>query len=239
MSDKMLSRTAVAALLSVAAGCGGNLTLPDSSGSGLELTRVAGDDQTGPVGARLPDPLIVRVLGAGQTPAAGRRVAFVPVQGTADGSLDPDTAVTNSQGEAFSIWVLGTDPGEHQVEARLVAEDTMPPPVVFSASAVAGAPDTLAAASTVNRVGRRNQELGDPLVVRVADRYGNPVPGAVVGWTVTAGEGEVSAAETATGADGTAQVTWTLGNRIGVQKVAASVPGANGSPVTFTATVLF
>jgi hypothetical protein len=81
--------------------------------------------------------------------------------------------------------------------------------------------------------------LLDPLVVRIADRYGNPVPGAVVGWTVTAGEGEVSAAETTTTPDGLTQVEWTLGDRIGVQKVAASVPGAQGSPVTFTATVLF
>ena len=239
MSHKTLSRAALAALLAVAAGCGGDLTLPDSSGSGLELSRVAGDDQTGPVGSPLPDPLVVRVVGAGQAPAAGRRVAFVPLESDADGSLDPDTAVTNSRGEAFSIWVLGTDPGEHRVEARLVADDAAPSPVTFSASAVAAEPDTLAAASAENRVGRRNEELADPLVVRVADRYGNPVPGAVVGWAVTFGEGEVSATETTTAADGTTQVDWTLGNRIGVQRVAASVPGAHGSPLTFTATVLF
>jgi hypothetical protein len=120
-----------------------------------------------------------------------------------------------------------------------VADEAAPAPVTFRASAVAGEPDTLAEASAPNRVGRRNATLPDPLVVRVADRYGNPVVGALVGWAVTAGEGEVSEAETATGADGTAQVSWTLGERIGVQKVAASIPGAHGSPVTFTATVLF
>jgi hypothetical protein len=73
---------------------------------------VAGDDQTGTVGSPLPDPLVVRVVGAGSAPVAGRRVAFVAVAG-GTARLDPDTAVTNSRGEAFSIWVLGTDPGEH------------------------------------------------------------------------------------------------------------------------------
>jgi hypothetical protein len=60
-----------------------------------------------------------------------------------------------------------------------------------------------------------------------------------VAWEVTTGGGTVSSAATATGEDGRASVTWTLGLRIGVQKLVARVEGAHGSPVTFTATVLF
>ena len=218
--------------------CGGDLTLPDSSGAGYDLTKVRGDDQTGPVGEALPEPLVVRVVASGGQPVVGQAVAFLLPEGES-GRLDPDTAVTNSSGEALALWVLGTVPGEHQVEARLVTELADPPAELFQASAVAADPDTLRALSPLLQPGRRGDTLEDPLIVLVVDRFGNPVSGVEVQWQVTAGEGSVSADLTGTGADGTASVSWTLGGRIGVQKVTATVPGTTGSPVTFSATVLF
>jgi hypothetical protein len=72
------------------------------------------------------------------------------------------------------------------------------------------------------------------------DRFGNPVPGAEVKWKVENGNGEVSPDEDAlTDADGRSTVTWTLGNRVGVQQLKAEVGEIFGSPVTFTATILF
>ena len=75
--------------------------------------------------------------------------------------------------------------------------------------------------------------------MRVADRFGNPVSGAVVTWAITAGDGELSLADSETGADGTTAVSWQLGDQVGVQKVTAAMAGVTGSPVTFTAVVLF
>jgi hypothetical protein len=227
------------ALLLVLAGCSGDLTLPSDSGAGLDLSRVNGDGQRGTVGAPLPEPLIVRVVASDNAGVGGRRVAFTPVGAGAALRLDPDTAVTNSQGEASTTWVLGTHVGEYRVDAHLVATGAVPEPVSFSAQAVAGPPDTLAGASPLDRAGRRGLVVSDPLVVRVADRFGNPVDGARVTWAVVAGDGDLSAAETPTGPDGTAAVTWELGDRVGVQKATASIAGVTGSPVTFTATVLF
>jgi hypothetical protein len=231
-------RAAASALLLVLAGCSNDLTLPTDSGLGLDLSRVNGDGQRGTVGAPLPAPLVVRVLASGNG-VAGRRVVFSAVGEGAALQLDPDTALTDAKGDAVSTWVLGTVAGEHRVEARLVADDVAPPPVTFSAEAVAGPPDTLAGASALFRAGRREAELEDPLVVRVADRFGNPVPNATVTWTVGGGDGELSAETTRTGADGKAVVTWTLGDRVGVQRVSASMGGVHGSPVNFSATVLF
>jgi hypothetical protein len=54
-----------------------------------------------------------------------------------------------------------------------------------------------------------------------------------------AGEGRVGSPITTTDAAGKASVDWTLGNRIGVHKLTAAIESAHGSPVTFTATVLF
>jgi Bacterial Ig-like domain (group 1) len=218
--------------------CGGDLTLPDTSGAGLELSKVGGDNQTGAVGEALPDPLVVKVVASGGQPVAGRAVAFILPEGES-GRLEPDTAITNNSGEALSQWVLGTEPGEHQVEARLVSDLAEPPAALFEASAIPAAPDTIRALSALLQPGRRGETLERPLIVVVVDRFGNPVSGIEVTWEVTAGEGSTSVPTTPTGVDGTASVLWTLGGRIGVHKATASVPGITGSPVTFSATVLF
>ncbi|MGH7525968.1 MAG: Ig-like domain-containing protein [Gemmatimonadales bacterium] len=221
-------------------GCGGDLTLPDPVASGFSLSIVRGNGQTGTVGQALPEFLVVKVVSESNTPIPGREVAFVLSGAPAGGQLDPDTAVTNSQGEAIARWILGTAPGDHAVEARLVVAAPAEPPVArFEASAVAGAPDTLRAESPLSQPGRRGQALPDPLVVRVVDRFGNPVAEVEVRWEVLTGKGELSESETLTDSDGTASVSWTLGNRIGLHKVTAEVEGIYGSPVTFTATVLF
>jgi hypothetical protein len=232
-------RTASSVLLLALAGCNNGLTLPSNSGSGLGLSRVHGDGQKGTVGAPLPTPLVVRVVSSGGGSVPGRQVAFLPIgEGPAD-RLAPDTALTNSSGEASSVWVLGPQLGQQRVEAHLVADGEVPAPLTFSAEAVAAAPDTLRGASPLSRAGRRGAELSEPLVVRVADRFGNPVSGAVVTWAVTAGDGELGLQASETGADGTTAVSWELGDRVGVQKVTAAMPGITGSPVTFTAVVLF
>lgn len=231
-------RPLAAALAAAATACGSDLTLPDATGVGLDLTKIRGDGQTGAVGEALPEPLVVRLASEAGQPASGRKVAFVLPDGSS-GRLEPDTAVTNASGEALALWVLGTVPGEHLVEARLVTEGPGGPATSFQASAVAGLPDTLRAVSALFQPGRRGQTLPDPLVVVVTDRFGNPVAGTEVGWEVTVGEGSLSAESTPTAGDGTASVSWTLGGRIGVQKATAAVPGAAGSPVTFSATVLF
>jgi hypothetical protein len=76
-------------------------------------------------------------------------------------------------------------------------------------------------------------------MVRVVDRFGNPVPDVAVAWQVIAGEGTVTSPITTTDAEGKTGVDWTLGNRIGVHKLTAAIESATGSPVTFTAVVYF
>ncbi len=234
----------LAVLMAATLGCGGDLTLPDPVAGGFSLSIVRGNGQIGTVGQALPEPLVVKVVSESGTPISGSEVAFVLSADPSGGQLDPDTSVTNSQGEAIARWVLGTAPGDYAVEARLVVAapaEPLPETLVerFEASASAGAPDTLRAESPLSQPGRRGQTLPDPLVVRVVDRFGNPVADAEVTWDVATGQGEVSEPETLTGSDGTASVFWTLGNRIGLQKVIAELEDFDVPPVTFTATVLF
>ena len=97
---------------------------------------------------------------------------------------------------------------------------------------------TLRAASPVTQPGQRGEPVSEPPTVMVLDGAGDPVSDAAVEWRVTAGGGEVTG-QTTTNAEGRASTEWTLGNGAGVQKVTARVEGADGSPATFTASVLF
>ena len=74
-----------------------------------------------------------------------------------------------------------------------------------------------------------------PLKVLVT-KNGSPVAGKLVQWAVTGGGGSVTAASSTTDGAGTATMTWKLGNNLGGQTATATVQGASGSPLTFSAT---
>ena len=76
-------------------------------------------------------------------------------------------------------------------------------------------------------------DLPAPLVVRLVDAQGNPVPAAAVSWVVGSGGGDVSPATAQTNTDGLASATLTLGESAGVNTVNAVVSGLE--TVTFTA----
>lgn len=79
------------------------------------------------------------------------------------------------------------------------------------------------------------QPVADPLRVVVTED-GAPLAGATVVWATTAPGGSVDPGSAVTGADGVANTTWTLGTVSGAQSSTATLTGASGSPVTFTAT---
>jgi hypothetical protein len=226
-------------LLVGAPGCGSDILLPDPPGGGdnVALSKVTGDSQPGTVGEPLPAPLVVQVLTARELPAAGRRVEFVITE--SGGEVSPDIAITNEEGQATAHWVLGPQRGLQSIRARVADVEGDPPVAEFTAEADPAPPDTLSAQTSLSQSGRRGQEVDTPPVVRVVDRFGNPVPGVSVAWSVITGQGAVSEAITETGEDGTTTVEWTLGGRLGVHKLSAAVGPVNGSPVSFTATVLF
>jgi plastocyanin len=75
--------------------------------------------------------------------------------------------------------------------------------------------------------------LGNPLRVLIT-RDGEPVEGVDVEWS--AGQGGALSDEQESGEDGIASVVWTLGPEVGEHATTASVSGATGSPLTYTAT---
>lgn len=99
-----------------------------------------------------------------------------------------------------------------------------------SAPAPTSAPDRTPTAITAqagaSQSGPINSAVATLPAVRVSARDGSPVPGVSVTFEVVSGGGSVSGASTTTNSDGVATVGgWTLGNRIGEQRVAARSPG--------------
>lgn len=81
------------------------------------LVAFLGDGQDGAAGEALADPLVVRAEDAAGAPIEGLEVTFEAAAG--DGSADPATAVTLSDGLAWSSWTLGDGSGVQLLSASL------------------------------------------------------------------------------------------------------------------------
>jgi plastocyanin len=83
------------------------------------------------------------------------------------------------------------------------------------------------------QTGSVGESLTLPLQVVVVENDA-PKAGANVSWSTTGG-GTVAPTSVATDAQGIASTTWTLGTTAGSQSAQATLTGADGSPVSFTA----
>lgn len=202
-------RLAVALVVTLS-GCS-ETTDPRAVGGPSSMTVLAGQDQSGVVGAELPAVLEVLVTDVNGDPSPGQVVNFKVVSG--GGSVFAGAALTSGAGIAKERWTLGTSIADSQrVEVRAVDAVTGEAKTfaVFRATPVADAPATIAVSSG------DNQQLtvgtaGDSLTVRVTDRFDNPISGKEVGWAVASGGGSVSPAKSTTNVDGIARTLWTLG----------------------------
>jgi plastocyanin len=97
---------------------------------------------------------------------------------------------------------------------------------------------TIAKASTNSgdaQSGTVGQPLANPLQVIVTED-GAPSSGATVAWSTTALGSTLDPASATTDANGNATAAWMLGTVSGSQTARATLTGATGSPVSFTAT---
>ena len=68
-----------------------------------------GNNQTAKTSATLAQSIVVRVLGGGNIPMVGVQVGFQVIGG--GGGITPQSAFTNTLGEATAKWTMGTVPG--------------------------------------------------------------------------------------------------------------------------------
>lgn len=207
----------------------------------------SGNNQTGSVGSRLPNPLVAKLVTASGLPVANTPVVFRVKQ--LDGSVSPNgepgtylnaVAVnTNAQGLASVFFTLGTRAGvgNNVVEASTLG---VPTTATFVASATAGTPSLIVVDSGNNQYGVIGQPLPLPFIAIVTDSGNNRLPGVKVTFTVKNGGGSFagkSTFTTTTDSDGRAMAVLTLGPNAGVNNnlVEASFDGMTSYPAAFTA----
>jgi PKD repeat protein len=208
-----------------------NFTAQALSSTASTLTLVSGNGQSASVGAELPAPLVVKV-----TDSFGNPIPGVEVQWAAEGGGDVSAATTTTgeDGQTSVTRTLGPAAGEQRTTAT--GQDLAGSPVTFTHTATAGN------ASSVNIVSGNNQEapagskLAQPLVVRVLDQDGNPIPNLAVSWVVGDGGGTADPTTSNTGADGQASTQWTLGGTPGNNTLNAVVSGVGTATFKATAT---
>src|SRR5262249_6583656 len=83
---------------------------------------VAGFDQRGPAGRRLPAPVQVQVFSRGGRPVPDAMVSFAP-EGS-EGSAGPETSSTDRNGRARTNWTLGRHPGRQKLVVSVGAVDS-------------------------------------------------------------------------------------------------------------------
>lgn len=208
-------------LLGLAA-CGGGGGPSDDPGGGgvvvaLQKPIGSGDGQAGVVGDTLAAPIIVLVTEDG-TPSAGRVVTFTPAAGS--GAVVPAMDTTDVNGLAQASWILGTGAGARSLDASTPGASGAP--VTFHATALPAAPDSIVVVAGEGQAQEVGQPFGAPLVARTTDRFGNPVTGPVLSWSVAGGSGATAGATSAVAPDGLASMTVIAGDTPGPLVVRAT-----------------
>jgi hypothetical protein len=195
----------------------------DSSGPTVgppsAIVAVMGNDQSGQAGGALGTPVTIRVNDAQGQGVSGVVVSFAVQDG--GGAVSPGQAQTDGQGQAQTVWTLGTQAGAEQRMVASFARDGGGTPLVqFRATATAGPAVAMVKAGGDNQHGGTAAALADSLAVRVTDQFGNGVAGITVTWTT--GAGSVSPTTRTTDAQGFARTRWVLGTGQGTMQAQAS-----------------
>ena len=188
----------------------------------------ASNGQTGAAGTTLSSPLGVQVQ-SDDAPKSGVTVTW---QASA-GSIVPASSLTDAAGLATATWTLGTVPGAMTASATVAGAEGSP--VAFSATALPPVRVTAAAVSGNDQTGVVGTVLFQALRVQALSD-GAPKAGVTISWSTAAGS--LAPMESVTDTAGIAETTWTLSKIAGVRTASASILGAPGSPVTFSATAL-
>lgn len=223
------------ACLTVIAGCGREVTAPTT----LRLVAVPADGVFSAGGA--VTPYVYGTFAVAGTPVSvvlgvmdqnSRLVPGVTISWTIvhdGGFADVRSSVTDSSGTAGVSWTLDTIAKLDSMVASIPSGSSFVVTAAVRHAAPAPAMVVSGDAQTI-ATGTTSQ----PLVVRVTDRYGNPIVSQAVAWSGARG-GTLSALTTMTNATGTASVTLTSGAAPGVYHVVATYGTIPATTFTLTA----
>ncbi len=199
------SRAVAVALLAAWSAACHDSTGPAVKPAGIRL--VSGDAQAAPAGTTLaaaPQFVVFDANGA-----AIPDVKFTVSIGLGGGKLANTPGRTSSPSTTIGEWTLGPHAGANTITVSVSGVA----PLTISATGLAGAAAHFLPITPITVSGRVAEVVATPVSARVTDAFDNPLAGAAIALTTTAG----SAPATAT-ADSTGAVTitgWTLGTVAG------------------------
>ena len=197
-----------------------------------KLGAIAGDAQTSKVGNTLTSELAVRVTDAFDNPKSGVPIAFAVITG--GGTVSSPTVLSDAQGISRTKWTLGTIAG---TQALAVSAGAIVP-LSFTATATPEGASQILIVSGSGQTGSPGASLGDSIVVKVADQFGNGVGGVTVDWVGAAGNGSASPSTTVSNSSGRTATKWTVGSSGGPMTLQATV-GSVSTSVSGAAFIVF
>ena len=184
--------------------------------------------QIGTVGTALSQAVTVQVLDQNGNPVANNAVTWTVTAG--GGTISQATSSTDGNGNATTIWTLGTVAGVDSLQASIVS----------GATVKVGAVALAAGMSALVKVSGDSQSVApgatsQALIVKAVDIYGNAVSNVAVTWGATGGAA-LSSTSTTTNASGEASVMVTAGLNATTDTITAT--GNLIASVNFLLTVL-
>lgn len=142
---------------------------------------VSGNPQVGTAGSFLEDSLLVRVMNSVGFPIVGDTVTFTQISPRDGGQITYVQRLTNASGFARTFYRVDTLVGVDTIMASASSVDDTGA-ALFEIRVLPEVPDSVVKVSPLGAIisSVAGEPIAQPFVVRVIDRYGNPVPGDTV-----------------------------------------------------------
>lgn len=222
-----LNRIAVA--LALAAVAGSACSSSDANGTGgtpATISVVAGNAQSAAAGAAAPTPITAQVRDQNGSPVSGAVVTFTASGGA---KLRYGQVLSDASGNVSTTITLGSTVGTDSVVATAGG---VAAPAIFTIDVHAGPAAALVVVRGSGQLGITGSALPSPLIAQVTDLVGNPVAGATIDWTTSAGT-LVGNAQQISAPDGTVSIVLQLPGTAENVSVAATLHGTT-SGATFS-----
>jgi ribosome-associated translation inhibitor RaiA len=211
--------------------------LPENNS--YHLVSVSGNNQAVEVNTRLQKPLIVQTTNKNGTGISNKTIVFEVIAGNgklSNGRKQEEIA-TDLSGLAQAQLILGSTAGENKVRVKM--KDSENTDICFSAWGKPTNPDRMACVSGNHQHSASGAELTDPFVVKIIDKFNNPVPNWPVTYKLSKGKGffpeKKRIFDTETDENGIAEAYFTLGNEPGFNSVRATAKGIKKAKLEFEA----
>lgn len=200
---------------------------------------ISGDNQMVEVNTRLEKPLVVQISNNNGSGVANKSILFEVVKG--EGKLSngrkQEEVLSDASGLAQAQLIIGSTAGENTVSVRL--KDSVNSLIYFNAYGKPTSPEQMIYISGNHQNSISGKELTHPFIVKVIDKFDNPVPNWPVTYKVINGKGyfpeKKSIFMTKTDEYGVAEAYFTLGDKPGFNAVRATTKGIKRGKIEFEA----